>query len=732
MSKAIAAASAVACLCAAARAQTLQSPSIASQQLGNLLLGRNQPSDVRWDSARRLSVLRSPSAAAILAQALASRDPDISTTAARAIAQDDWADPQFVAPLEGVLGSDPTRNTYAAQVLVQYPGESAAAIAARLLSAASNNQFPSAARTPLVEALGSFAIKDVAAALLGMLRDSGESAEVRQAAAVALTEMSGQSRFGQDPLKWQAWWLSVENEAPDAFAADMASQRSAHFAEVIGRTERLARGLDRLLESLYFTSTPAEQPRILESYLTNDAPEIRRIGAQIVEIDVGGGRPMTAAARSRLLTMVSSDPRAEVRAAAAAALGLDPTAADFLTGRLNQETDPDALAALLNALAPRQSATLFRVAIDMLNHPSPVVANAAADLIAASGTSLRDPSQTAMRQQIETVLLAKLDNPAAADGAVLRPAFVAALAALGDINLYDRFVKLASDAEPDAVRIEAIGGLGELARINPDIAATLADFVDSPTAAAALRLKAVQQLADVPTTAYVDRMVDRLNLTPEPDPDVRAAIWQTARNWMPQMSDDRLVRLAERLRNEHDYTREVDVRRFYAEALEARKTDDALQTAASQWETIATREMEDLNHPADAAADFARVLAYYQSKGVSGDDLPHNPFRGEAAALLATGPPYDAAVRFAAEMLKDPKRQPVVPDVLEQIARVANSLASADPNNRDALTNALVLVKEFNDAKLSMPPSLSYVSDNLAAAAAAAKQNLANLGGAGQ
>jgi hypothetical protein len=108
--------------------------------------------------------------------------------------------------------------------------------------------------------------------------------------------------------------------------------------------------------------------------------------------------------------------------------------------------------------------------------------------------------------------------------------------------------------------------------------------------------------------------------------------------------------------------------------------------------------------------------------------LPHNPFIGQTAALLAAGPPYDAAVKFAADTLADPNRNSVVPDVLEQFPRVAGDLATSNPRDRASLNKALQLVQTFNAAKLNIPSSLSYVTDNLQAAASAATQNLANLG----
>jgi HEAT repeat protein len=696
------------------------------QSLGDLLLRPDAGPEARIAAAGRLAAMRSPAAVSVLVKTLQSTDTEISAAAAKAVYDADWADPQFIAPMESLLGSSLPLNTYAVRILVQFPGNSV--VAAKLLEAAFDDQVPAAARVPLVGALGSFPSKDAAEALVNVLANIDESAELRQAAAVALAAMSGRRNLGQDPQNWQDWWQSVNSLSPSAFLAALQAQRAAGYAGVVADADRLDRGADRLLKSLYFTAAPDGQGRLLDSYFASDVPEIRRTGAEIVEIDVGGGRPMTAAARSRLLTLLGNDPSPQVRVAAATALGLDPTAAGEMIARLNSETNPDALIALLEALAPRQNPAAITIAVGLLAHAPAPVARSAADLIAASGATLADPKQSALKQQVESALITALDAAGTPATAALRRSVTAALGALGDTGLYERFVRLASASEPEGVRAEAIGALGTLARQNADITATVADFVDAPNTPPALRLRAVRELARIPTTAYVDRLVDRLQKSPEPRADIREAIWQTVQAWMPIMGDDRLVRLAERLRDEHDYAHEVDARRFYATQLETRKTDDAMQTAASQWETIATREMDDLQKPADAAADFARVCAYYLAHSAPGDDLPHNPFRGEAAALLAGGPPYEPAVKFAADTLFDPKRISVVPDVLEEFPRLANTLATADPPNRQSLANALQLVKAFDDAKMSVPPSLSYVTDNLAAAGEAARRNLSAMG----
>ena len=707
------------------------SPDDNPSRLGDTLLGHDQPPEVRLSAATRLAALRNPVAAVILTQALESTDASANSAAAKALAQANWADRQFAAPLENLLGPSAALNADAASVLIQFAPD--ADVAAHLLTAAQNPTNTPAARAPVVRALGSFGVKDVASALVDLVQNPDESDEVRQASALALAEMSGQNSLGQDPRKWVAWWQQVKQLTPADFAQQLQRQRADRMPQVLGQADRLQRGLNRLLTSLYFTSQPADQSRILDSYLTNDAPEIRAIGAQIVEIDGGGGKPMTDPVRQRLIALMQSDLAPSVRAAAAGALGLDPNITALLLAQLAKESEADVQVALLGALSSRQNPTAISQAVALLKSPSPLVAQSAADLLAAAGSIFRDPSQAALRQQVETALLQALDTggdsapaqPPAVDP--LRRSVVTALAALGDLNLYDRFMRLASASEPTNVRVAAIGGLGFLARLNTDIAGALADFVDTQGTPPALRLKAVQELAGVNTTAYVDRLVDRLNRSPEPLADIRAAIWQTVMSWLPDMGDDRMVALAERLKNESDYPREVDVRRYYVSQLQSRKTNDAQQAAASQLETIATRELENLNQPALAAADFANVCGYYESKSATPDDLPHNPFRAEAAALLAAGPPYDASVKFAADTLSDPERSAVIPDVLEQFPRFANALATSDPNNRDSLGKSLSLVKTFTDAKLNIPASLSYVTDNLQTAAQTAQQNLTNL-----
>jgi len=708
-------------------AQTLPSNSsaLSTQALGNILLVQSGTDEARAQAAARLTLIHTPAASAILVAALRSPDEQAADAAAKAIADAGWADPAFIAPLEDLLGSNAVMNGWAATILRQFGGN--AAVGQKILQCANDGQLPAAARVPVVKALGVFISKEAAGDLVDLVQDQNQSDELRQAAGLALAEMSGEA-LGQDGRKWRAWWQKAGGMSAADFTAAMTARRAAQFPALINENDRLQHGLDRMLKSLYFTSPAADQARILDSLLTSEAPEIRRSGAQIVEIDAAGGRPMSTHSRERLMAMLGGDSDATVRSAAAAALGLDPTAGPLLLSRLNEEADPDARVALLGAIAPRQDPAAMGLAIQLLNDPSPLVAQAAADLLAAGGSTLRDAKNADLRGRAEAALLSALDRNATGDFPLFRRSVTAALAGLGDMNLYERMVRLSSASEPEGVRIEALGGLGLLAQTTPDIAAVLADFVDGGGTPNALRLKAAQVLAGVATTAYVDRLVDRLHRNPEPRDDIRAAIWLTVQGWMSNLSDDRLVRLAERLRDEKDYAREVEVRRFFAVRLESRKTDDALQTAASQWETMATRELDDLGKPAEAAADFARVIAYDESKSATGEDLPHNPFRGETAALLAVGPPYAAAVKFAADTLSDAKRASVLPDVLEEFPRFAERL-SGQANNRDSLDKAIALAQAFDDAKLAVPASLSYVADNLKNAADTARRNVLNIGG---
>ena len=701
-------------------------------ELAGVLLGGTASPEDRAAAAARLVALRTPDAAQLLVQALQSANPEAAGAAAKALSDSGWADPAFVASLENLLGRSETLNGSAAQALTQYAGDPNVPptlnVPSRLIAVASNPRLGAGARVPLVQTLGAFPRQDAAAFLVGRLQDGDENSAVRHAAGTALVDMTGLREYGQDVQQWQTWWNARKGLSPDAFADGLQRQRAAKFGVVVQRSARLQQGLDRLLKNLYLSAPVDERPRILDGYLTNDAPEIRRTGAEIVEIDVGGGHPMTPEARSRLLAMVSTDPEPEVRTAVAGALGLDPTNAPVLLAQLDSEKDPDVLVALLNALAPRQEPAAIAAALSLLPGPNFRLAQAAADLIARGGVALQDPKLGPLQQAVKNALLQSLDRANGPGTETLRRSVTAALASLRDPGLAKELERLSGPNEPDGVRYYAITGLGELSRDNPNIANVIADIVDGRNTPAPIRLRAAQEMAKAPTDEFVDRLVDRLNLHPDPDPDVRKAVWETVKSWFPLlMKDERLIPLADRLKAEQDPAHEADVRRFYVQTMEARNTTEALQAAADQRQTVATRELENLNDPSSAAADFAKVLDYYEKSGGS-DDLLRNPARGEAAALLATGPPYDAAIRFAAETLADPKRMGVRPEVLIEFPRVANALA-ANANDKDSLNKALSLVKAFKAANLNLPENLSYVMDNLNSAAETASRNVSTLGG---
>ncbi|HTW93493.1 MAG TPA: hypothetical protein VMD30_01785, partial [Tepidisphaeraceae bacterium] len=461
-------------------------------------------------------------------------------------------------------------------------------------------------------------------------------------------------------------------------------------------------------------------------YLDDPAPEIRIAGAGIVGVETADGNVQATQTWAKLLDMMTNDPSLEVRAAVIEALGYDSDNVPSLLHQLAVEKNSDLKVALLAALSPRQSPSIVQVALPLLKDQSLRVAQAAADLIAAAGQALRQPNEKNLASQCENALMRQFTGRSTGpDAEALRESVVRALGELGDMGLEGLFQKLAYDqAESNGVRAMAIMALGNLASQNWQVANVYAPFVDPSQYPAELRLAAAHAMAMAKTTAFVNDMVDKINLHPDPDVEVRDAIWETVQTWFPLMSLDDLSNLADRLKNENDSPHEAEVLRALSQRLITSNAPGAQADAAARLETLAYLELQNLNRPDLAAQHFNQACAIYENLG---QGLPPSPFKGEADALLALGPPYDQAVQYAIQVLTNPKLQGIEEDVMGEYAQVADNWSQPD-NNRKRLQDAVTLVDALEKAGLpkKLPATLNYIwSEQLDQARANAKQYLA-------
>jgi hypothetical protein len=416
-----------------------------------------------------------------------------------------------------------------------------------------------------------------------------------------------------------------------------------------------------------------------------------------------------------------------VRAASIDTLGADFNNVPTLLQILARETDPALKVALLTSLSPRRNPDSVAQAVTLLNDPDLRVAQAAADLIAEAGPVLRLAAEQDLAQKCADALMTQF-NGRSKDAEGLRRSVVRALGELADPNRHQIFEQILNPAnnETDGVKATAIGALGELAAQNPDVANDYLPFVLDSSQPTELRLAAARAMAKAPTTAYVNALVDRLNLHPDPDEDVRRTVWETVKSWFPRMSLDELSNLADRLKNEQDprFVHEADVLSYLSQKLLANPSPDSQSAAAARLETLANIELTNLNTPRQAADDFKQAGAIYEA---AGGYLPSSPFVGEAKALLAEGPPFTNAINFALQVIGgDPKLNSVAPDVLGAYAEQADKWSQENGDQTD-LNNTVALVDALEAAGLpkKLPGTLSYIWDpQLLHARSVAKTNL--------
>ncbi len=222
-----------------AHAQTLPpataaslSPELAVQadldRLSSALGGRGSTQSQRDEAARRLLSRGSMATVAILLQALKERGHDPALAVARALADDPRPDTRFIEPLEALLGSEPNLHEAAARALAQLSSNDSAR--ARLIAFARDTHQPAATRLAVIHALGSVVDRDVAQTLLDLLTDETLGGPpIQNAAADALSEMTGLTDNGRNGQRWHDWFASIAGKKDSDWKAAVYPGRAARL-----------------------------------------------------------------------------------------------------------------------------------------------------------------------------------------------------------------------------------------------------------------------------------------------------------------------------------------------------------------------------------------------------------------------------------------------------------------------------------------------------------------------
>jgi HEAT repeat protein len=669
------------------------------QQLRGTLESSTSTPTQRDNAAHALVDLQSPGARAILQDLLQNPQNQLSQiAAAKALADDPVPDPAFITALIDMIGTSKAQTDAAASALANY-GDNPD-VFAKLAASADNAGNPTATRTAALRAMGMMSSKTVAAYLVDVLNRSGDEKAVDDAAADALTEMTGLHDNGLDRERWQQWWDANKGKDQAQWNAELLIDRARQSRRVSKQYAQLADSLELLLSQNY-QLIPAEQKlAVLMSYLSSPVPEIRINAVKNIIVgefkDKGRQPPEAVAVKLRELIM-DADPGVRWEVANALFQLNDSAAAQPLIAQLAKERVPvvrQQIAATLGRLGDLRAVPLL---VRMLDSANLADAAAAARAIKALGPALlqSDPAKAAaVADKLQIMINTRaLNKPETQD---LRAACVSALATLHAIHAEDLFIKLLQQGETVEVRQAALRGLGDLA--DPKTDEQIVGQLDDPDRG--IQLEAARAYYNIATFAYAEKLYRMLGR--EVDDDVRAQAWKDLLKVLQGGTVAEITGWPDRFKDDPQKQLEAN----YALRDAAAKEKDDYQLAITRQNI--GQDLMKFNPPRadEAAENFKLALDYWQNQGKNrpGVEITLDGLIGQTMDALLTAAKYDQATDFAAKQIAiNPEYQRTVGSKLKneadrlRLSKLSGDSAKATQLIDDALKMSPALDQNYQD-----------------------------------
>lgn len=635
-----------------------------SRDAAVLLRAPNTPHPDRDEAARRLVLRQTPEAREALRAALV----DIGNTsaqlaAARAIALDPDPDENLKVPLRALVGPDARLTEAAIIALAGFDDDPD--IRNYLIQLATDSsrdgRAPAAARLSAIQALSAVPEKPVAAALVRVLGDEAEPAAIRVAAATALAEMTGFGSTPPDAASWQQWWQDNQAKDAETLARELLESRSTRLARLQRRFDRLAQESATLLVEAYQSAPENRRERMLLRYLRGAEPEVRAVGAELVQADFKQARPIPQSVRDQLRTMIG-DSSSQVRVRVANALFLlnDDQAIEALLAQLETEGDAAVRRELAQALVPTRDPRVIRPLLRLLQDRSLAVAEVATrglgDTENLTPLILKDP---ALAREVADALRGAWQRRSTGPGTTpLRAALVSTMGTLEDPSFRSLFTELLRPQEPAPVRRAAIRALGDLGQ--PAAADTIVDVLRDPDPA--IRAEAITALGKTADSSHAEVIFAFMN--GESDERIGSSAWRVLSNIFAEAGEDPrqaqwLNRWADRFRDNSERRLEVlqvlakrlqvDDKRSELAAVRQNMGEELMRLSAAAQQGGDTQDAEE--RAAQAATMFQLALEYFREKDPNDKDMITGSLREQRLAALLTSRAYDDASRFASESI---------------------------------------------------------------------------------
>jgi hypothetical protein len=252
---------------------------------------------------------------------------------------------------------------------------------------------PSERKSAILRACGSIRTRESVRLLL-TFTTADTSPGLRDAAFTSLARLTGRADLGSAEDAWTRWFSAVqwlpEHEWRRTLAEGLAQRADDLAAE---RASALHRLVESERQRSIDAATSQERSAILASLLTDDYPELRRLGIELANRELANARTLSGAVGVAALVLLS-DPSPEFRLASAGLIDrlVPPGAGQAAAEALVRETEPLVAAALLRqvqrspitstrqtilhwlessgpALTPAIDATAALLAAGLLNSP---------------------------------------------------------------------------------------------------------------------------------------------------------------------------------------------------------------------------------------------------------------------------------------------------------------------------------------------------------------------------
>ena len=662
----------------------------------------------REDAAVQLVGRNTPDAMDQIDALLKNSDyPQGQIAVAKALAKSSNPNPGFITDLVHLLGQNPDITEQASLALAGMDFDQHGNAFDSLRNFAIDAHNADNVRVKAITAMGLIVQKPVAESLVNLLGAPNQNTAITNAAADALSELTGIASYGHDVKQWQQWWNGIKNKSAVEFRSRVLDTRDQQEKQLRQHEAQLVKAMGDHLNQNYLALRgvdPRAAEQTLLGYLNDPTPEVRFIGAKIAGLfSQAAGAPV----RDKLLKMVG-DPDDSIRLEVITVLLTvnDPRAIDGLVGQLKAEKNLEIRILIIDEFGKLQDPKAVPALLELLHDPQPEIVIASANAISDLGPKLRQNNPDTADQASGE--LRKMVDP----GAAVRPrddilaACVKALGALRDKQSFDLFSHLVQPGEPSQVRQAALLGFQDLADTRADtfVLEQVGDNDRDVRAAAAAALETTA------TPAQADAIFQHMKSdTYKPVSD---ALWVALQHLYPQLRTTDLARIADDLAFDPD--KQLVTLQKLGEKYAAE--NDALDVARNQ-QVIATA-MVAVKPPKylEAIDNLTKALAYWHGPG-HGDSDKLEGIIGELLDDQLKAGQWDEATKFAAEQIKsNPSYQltvgPRIKDKAEELSNtnptaattLINDALKMDPPLKDNYISEIHLIQEKLKQKASAPP----------------------------